>query len=239
MLDSLSFLIPAYNDEVTIASVIRAAARVGRRVAKKFEILVINDASSDRTGQILDKLIIQFPQLRVKIHASNLGYGQTIKELYHWGRHDWLFTIPGDGQIPPDQIKKLLPAVISSDLILGWRQNRQDSPDRLRQSRVYNLLIRRMFGIPIHDVNSVRLVRRRLMEKLQLTSSSAFVDAQMLIASQRLKARITEIPIAHQSRARGTGGGGKISIIMPTVIDLFSAYLTVFLRRTSPVSGNS
>src|SRR5260221_10831182 len=106
---TLSFLIPAYNDESTIRRAVVEAQKIGRRVAKRFEILVINDASPDRTGEILSRLTAEIPQLVVSTHKVNKGYGETIKELYYKGKYDWLFSAPGDYQIPARELVKLLP----------------------------------------------------------------------------------------------------------------------------------
>src|SRR3972149_1548732 len=98
-MDSLTFIIPAYNDEGTIETVVRKTVDVGSKLRIPFTLLVINDASRDSTGHILKKLESRYENLRLITHTINAGYGPTIKELYQKAPGTWLFSIPGDYQI--------------------------------------------------------------------------------------------------------------------------------------------
>lgn len=217
----LSFLIPAYNDDATIALVIAEADRVGREVSRAYEIVVIDDASSDNTLVTLSRLGEAYPSLRVHSHTKNLGYGATIRELYLIGKNEWLFTIPGDYQIGAAELRKLLPYTDRADMIIGLRKDRHDPASRLRQSRVYNSLLQYLFGITLHDINSVRLVRAEIMRSIKLSASSAFVDAEFTIRAVRAGFRVIEAPIAHRRRkGNRSGGGGSLRIILPTMFDL-------------------
>lgn len=219
-MDSLTFIIPAYNDETTISPVVEKTVNVGKKLQIPFDILVINDASEDSTGLILNKLAKRYTNLRIITHTRNAGYGQTIKELYQKTRATWLFSLPGDYQIDPSEFLKLWKHRDEADMIIGWRSIRRDSPVRLRQSYIYNLLIRCMSHIPIHDVNSARLMKTSVMKSVSLTSSSAFIDAELVIRSKRAGFRIIEVPISHRARAGAGASGGKLKIILPTIIDM-------------------
>lgn len=211
-LSSLSFLIPAYNDEATIGRVIAEAMAVGKRVAKKFEIVVINDGSRRKIRPRLATVIT---------HPVNQGYGRTIKELYYVGRYDWLFTIPGDHQVGARELEKLTPYTSNADMILGWRAKRNDPPNRLIVSRIYNTLLRMLFGVTLHDANSVRLMRRSVLQNIKLTSFSAFVDAELVIRAREAGFGIIEVPISHRPRAGGKrGGGNQWPTIAATILDM-------------------
>ena len=216
-LSSLSFLIPAYNDEATIETVIREAVVVGKRVSETFEIVVIDDGSRER---------IVSGRVRLMTHPTNQGYGRTIKELYSAGGGEWLFTIPGDYQVGAKALETLLPYAKEADMILGWRQKRSDPFNRLLASRVYNTLIRALFGVTLHDVNSVRLMRRAVLKDIALTSDSAFVDAELVIRARRLGYNVIEVPISHRARSDGAGGGGnQWKTIAQTIIDMIRFFL--------------
>lgn len=220
-LASLSFLIPCYNDQTTIKTVVLEAVRIARRLAIPFEIIVINDASRDKTGQILSGLTKRIRKLRIITHTTNKGYGATIKELYYAGKNTWLFTIPGDYQIGAKELLKLIPMADTSDMVVGLRTKRSDSRARKRQSKVYNSLLQLFFRMPVQDANSVRLMKRQIMEKITLSSSSAFVDAELVLRAQGAGYRICQSQIVHRQRANGThGGGGRLKTILPTIKDM-------------------
>ncbi|MBI4066377.1 glycosyltransferase family 2 protein [Candidatus Gottesmanbacteria bacterium] len=220
-LSSLSFLIPCYNDETTIERVIAEAADVGKRVAKMFEMIVINDGSRDMTGSRLVRLAKKFKELHVITHPMNQGYGRTIKELYCTGKFEWFFSIPGDYQVGASELLKLIPYIRRADMMLGWRVRRNDPPNRLIVSWVYNTLLRVLFGLKLHDINSVRLMRRSILKNIDLTSPSAFVDAELVIRAKRVGFRVAEVPIAHRARQDARQGrGNQWRTIMETIRDM-------------------
>lgn len=211
-LSSLSLLIPAYNDEATIDGAIKEAADVGKRLARKFEIVCLNDGSRKKIRSRFATVIT---------HAVNQGYGRTIKELYYAGKNEWLFTIPGDYQVGARELEKLIPYTGNADMIVGWRVARNDPANRLFVSWVFNRLLRLLFGVTLHDINSVRLMRRSILKNIHLTSSSAFVDAELVIRAKRAGFRVMEVPITHRARADGKrGGGNQWRTIAATIIDM-------------------
>ena len=220
-LSSLSILIPAYKDEKTISAVVNRAILVGRTYAKKFEIIILNDASPDHIANVLNGLKRTIPNIRVITHKKNQGYGGTLKDLYGAGTYEWLFTTPGDYQMDPMEIKKLISYTNRADMIIGWRRDRFDTQARKRQSFIYNSLLRVLYGLRLHDINSVRLMRRRVMEGRRITSTSAFVDAELTIGAIRDGYVVMETPIAHRARETTGASGGKISVILPVIIDMF------------------
>ncbi len=224
MQESLTFIIPAYNDAGTIQTVVQKAAAVGKTLRIPFGILIIDDKSLDRTPDILKHL--SYPHIHVIFHGKNLGYGQTIKELYTKAGNQWLFSIPGDYQIAPKELKKLWRHKGDADMIIGWRKTRHDHPARLRESWIYNFILHILFGLPFHDINSVRLMKTSITQSLHLTSTSAFVDAELVIRAVRSGYRVIEIPISHRARAGGSGSGGRLTTIMPTIKDMLVFWIS-------------
>lgn len=225
-LPSLTFIIPTYNNDKVLENVIRQANDVGKRVASTFKIIVCNDASTDTTAVILDNLRKKFSNIRIITHTTNKGYGQTIKELYYGAKSEWLFSIPGDDQIAPREIEKLLPYVNRADMILGARIRRQDPQGRLFQSSVYNLLLRILFGISVRDVNTVRLMKTSILKNIHLRSGSAFVDAELVIQALRNGYTVKEVPIDHQPDKSG-GSGGHLGTIFATIIEMIKFRLNL------------
>lgn len=231
MIRSLSFLIPSYRDALTIGTVINEANAVGKALKIPFEILVVNDASPDNLADVLRELKKKIPQLAIITHFQNKGYGATIRQLYTTGSKQWLFTIPGDYQVGAKELKKLIPHSNSFDMVVGRRIERNDLPSRKRQSSIYNAILQKLFHIPVHDANSVRLMKQSIINTIQLTSTSAFVDAELVLRAQRAGYRIAEVPIVHRRRAHGAGkgGGGSMRTILPTMIDIAAFALNTII----------
>jgi glycosyltransferase involved in cell wall biosynthesis len=219
---SLSILIPCYNVETTVEQVIKNAYTTAKKVSNPLEIVIINDGSTDKTGKILSRLKKSLPCLRVITHSTNQGYGKTIKELYQTGKNEWLFSLPGDGQLTAEELLKLTPYIQKADFILGQRSHRRDPFVRRLQSKTYNWLLRVLFRLPIHDVNTIRLMKQSLIRHIQLHSDTAFVDAELAILAKRNGYRIIEIPVVHKKRqTKGATGGKILHTIIPTIVDMF------------------
>lgn len=218
----LSIIIPAYNDAGSIESVVREAAYVAGEAAPRHEILVINDGSDDSTGEILDKLVHEFKGLRVIHHPVNHGFGRTLHELYEKAAGNLVFSIPGDGQIRASQLERMLPAAELADLVVGKREIRNDPGRRKSQSYVYNFLVRLLYRVKIGDVNSSKLIHRRVLDAvLPLETMSPFIDAELCIKTLRHGMTIRGVVIEHMQRQHGSGSGGKLHIILATIRDLF------------------
>jgi len=219
-LSSLSILIPAYKDEQTIETVVTRARLAGKKYAKKFEIIVCDDASPDHLSRVLISLSKKIPELRVMRHTENKGYGGTMLDLYKAGKMQWLFSVPGDYQLDPMELAKFIRHTDSFDMIIGRRTNRNDTSFRKRQSLVYNGLLRLLFGIRLVDINSIRLFKRDIMKGRNITSTSAFVDAELTLGAIKDAYRVRETSIAHRKRETAGAGGGKLSIILPVIWDM-------------------
>lgn len=220
-LPSLSIIIPCYNVQSTVEYVVANAYRVGKKISRKLEIIVVDDASSDNTARILNTLKKTVKCLRVITHKKNCGYGKTIKELYTQAKNAWIFSLPGDDQFEASEIEKLVPFTQNSDMILGYRIHRHDPKNRLVQSSVYNRLLNLLFGLSLCDVNTIRLMKRSSFLKISLTSDSAFVDAELAICMKKNAMKTVEIPILHKERKDKSGSGGKFfKTILPTIIDM-------------------
>jgi glycosyltransferase involved in cell wall biosynthesis len=226
---SVSVLIPCYNVEHTVERVVRGAYRAGQTITQDLEILVINDASRDLTGAKLKKLQKTIPVLRVITHAGNQGYGKTIKELYLTAGKSLLFSLPGDDQFDAEEIHKLLPHLKNADMILGWRTERHDPSGRLVQSRLYNWILNSVFSLNLHDVNTIRLMKKTVIQSVRLKSDSAFVDAELAIRARKKGFRIKEVPVVHKKRFESGATGGKfMKTILPTIIDIIRLQFSMF-----------
>ncbi len=217
---SLSVIIPAYNDETTVGQLISDVDSFVGQICPDYEIISTNDGSADGTLQVLQSLANRIPTLRIINHEVNQGYGKTIKELYLSGRKDLIFSLPGDYQYAPKELVTMVDGLKDYDLVIGLRVKRNDPLRRKLQSHVYNLMLRTIYGITFTDVNSIKLVRRSILDKITLVSETPFVDAELCIRAHRAGFRVGEIPIEHLPRLSQGASGGKLSVILETFSDL-------------------
>lgn len=232
---SLTISIPAYNDAESIEAVIEESLEAAARVTPDFSVLVINDGSGDDTGDRVRRHLDSKPRLRLIEHPKNLGFGPTIREAYTLPESDWVYFIPGDGQVPAAGIIELWPLIGDADFILAHRAQRQDTTYRRIVSGIYNRLISLVAGRKIFDVNASGLLRSDLARKLPLRSNSAFIHAEILLEVLRAGGTVREVAVAHRSRQFGEGRGAKARVIRATIAEL--ARYVLDRRLGMPVWG--
>lgn len=219
---SLSVVIPAYFDESTIGRLVVDTDQVLSGLCNDYEIIVTNDGSKDGTLKVLQDLAAKNSRVKLINHEANKGFGYTIRELYYAGSKDLVFSLPGDYQFAPKELIKMAEGLRQHDFVVGWRVHRNDPPRRKFQSSIYNLMLRTVYGVSYKDVNSIKLFRRSILDKIQLKSTTAFVDAEFCIRATRAGFKLVEIPIDHLPRLSQGASGGKLSVIAETFSDLFN-----------------
>lgn len=217
---SIAISIPAYNEAGTLSRIIRESLDVLKQVSSDYEVVVIDDGSEDGTAELLQTVQAAEPKLTIVRHARNEGLGTTLKEVFERPTKEVIFFIPGDGQIPPAELKTLLPHLDEADLVLGWRKIRRDPLVRRIMAFLYNILISIILGRRVRDIDSVILIKRSAYQALHVASQSAFRHAELVLQAKRLGFRWVEIPIQHLPRV---SGGSKITnhrVLWPLLRDL-------------------
>lgn len=184
-------------------------------------MLIINDGSKDDTLEVAGRLAKQFNNIKVLNHPLNLGFGQTLREVFTLPESEWVLFLPGDNQFPVSNLEYLLTLKDNYDFIIGYRKDRKDDARRKLYSIVYNKTVSLVSGIPVRDVNSIVFYKRQILNNISLKSNSAFIHAELFIKVARSGARIKETEIVHQEREFGFGAGGNFRVIMATIRELF------------------
>lgn len=216
---SISFFCPAYNDEENLPVLIPKAIKTFKKIASQFEIVIIEDGSPDKTGEVADNLSKKYsPYVRVIHHKKNKGYGATLKDGFSKAnRYAYVCYTDGDLQFDVSEYEKLVPYLKNYDAVIGYRKKRSLSRQRLLQTTVYNFLVRSLFKTTAKDINcSMKIIKRSVFDKIRLTSVSPFLDAELLIGLQRYGIKVKQVPVSHYSRIHGEASGGKPSIIFDT-----------------------
>jgi glycosyltransferase involved in cell wall biosynthesis len=230
---SVSVFFPAFNDEGSIARLIHEALEILPRISNDYEVIVVNDGSSDATGAVLDELANKLPRLRVIHHPKNRGYGGALRSGFENGVKDLIFYTDGDGQYDVREITKLMPLMTEGvDVVNGYKIKRSDSRRRIVLGEIYKFLAKRMFGLPIRDVDcDFRLMRREAIQSVMLTSASGVVCTEMVYKLHASGYRFTETPVNHYSRLHGQSQFFTLRRVARTGYDFFKLWLKLVIGR--------
>lgn len=198
----LSVLIPAYNEDACIAAVVRETACVLHGLGRSFEILVVDDGSSDWTPGRLNDLRAEVSELRALRLATNSGQSAALLAGFRAARGRIFVTLDADGQNDPADIPALLAGLETCDLCCGYRVRRQDVWSKRIGSRLANAVRNRVLGETIRDTGcTLKAFRAEWAAHLplQFRGLHRFIPALLTMAG----ARIAEIPVHHRPRAAG------------------------------------
>ncbi|MGH9769868.1 MAG: glycosyltransferase family 2 protein [Blastocatellia bacterium] len=230
---SISVFFPAFNDEGSIASLVHQALAVLPQVTSDYEVIVVNDGSSDGTAAVLDDLASKEPRLRVVHHPRNRGYGGALRSGFESATKDLIFYTDGDGQYDVREITNLIPLMTEEvDVVNGYKIRRSDNRRRIVLGAIYKFLARRMFGLPIRDVDcDFRLMRREAIQSVTLTSTSGVVCTEMICKLRAAGYRFAETPVHHYPRLHGRSQFFTLRRVARTGFDFFKLWLRLIIGR--------
>lgn len=212
---SLSVFFPCYNEAENVERVVRMAVEVLERLAADWEIIIVDDGSADRTGPIADRLAAEEPRIRAAHHRRNRGYGAALRTGFAAARKDYVFYTDGDGQFDIAELAGLLELRGSADIISGYRANRQEGLVRRLNAKCWGWLVKRVLNFRCRDVDcAFKLYRREIFDRIELRSTGALIDAEVLARAARLGCTIRDTPVTHLPRIAGTQTGAKFSVIL-------------------------
>ena len=225
--EGISVFFPAFNDEGSIGSLVEDALAVLPALADDYEVIVVNDGSSDRTAEVLEEIARREPRLRVVHHGVNRGYGAALRTGFASATKELVFYTDGDGQYDVKELARLRPLLVPGvDIVNGYKIQRADRWRRKAIGAAYNRLTRLLFSIPIRDVDcDFRLMRRRAFEGIELISSSGSICVEMVHKLHRAGRTFAELPVRHYPRAHGRSQFFTLRRVGRTALELFGLWL--------------
>ena len=228
---NVSVFFPIYNDERTVERVTLKALKVLAIVAEEHEVLIVDDGTPCRAGEIADRLARENPRVRVIHHPRNLGYGTAIRTGLDNVRYEWICFTDGDDEYDLYDLIKLVRLKDYYDLIITFRYVKAYSGFRIFISWVYNIVLRFLFKTHYRDISTgLRLMNRKLLQELDLKSTSPFIGAEIAIKTMLKGYRVGEIGIQTFPREFGTGSSTSLHNIIATMQDMLNCYRTIFSR---------
>jgi glycosyltransferase involved in cell wall biosynthesis len=218
----LSVVLPAYNEESNVAAAVERVSGVMQSLDVEYEIILVNDGSRDRTGDIGRELQARIPRFKLVEHFPNRGYGGALKAGFAAATRDWVAFTPSDNQFDFGELPLLLARAGEADIISGYRANRQDAPIRKLNAFGWNTLVRLLFGYLCRDIDcGFKLFKRELLDRVHIESNGAMIDTEFLAGARARGYKIVDVPVTHLPRTAGHPTGANIKVIVRAFRDLF------------------
>lgn len=234
-LTGLTVVLPCFNEAENVAEAIGAAVDAAQSCATDYEIVVVDDGSTDETSAIAAERAATDPHVRLVVHAHNRGYGEAVRSGIDAARMPWLLLTDADLQFDLRELEDFLADAADADFVMGWRVLRRDAWHRRMNAAAWNRLVGRMFHLPVRDVDcAFKLVRTQLAQEAQLTSKGAMISTELLVKCLADGARLREHPVHHRPRPAGESSGASPKVIVRAFRELAALRRTL---RTLSVSG--
>lgn len=219
----LSIFFPFWNEEKNIGTVIKRAIPVANKIATKWEIIIVDDYSTDKTLEIAKKLAQQDPRIKIVHHIVNRGYGAALKSGFNNAKYDLVIFTDGDNQFDFSESPKLLERIKDADFVIGYRKKRYDNKFRhflMNLLKVWDLVF---FGFYFRDIDcGFKLFKRNSLKQIQpLKSEGAMITTEILARAKRKDLKIVQVEVTHYPRKYGDQSGGNLRVIVRAIRESF------------------
>lgn len=226
MKPSVSIFFPCYNDAKSIGTLVKTAFSVIKKYTDTYEVIVVDDASTDSSRILLRQLAKKYQKLRLVFHSKNLGYGGALRSGFKTAKYVLVFYTDGDGQYDVSELPILLNLMSEDvDFVNGIKMARQDPTYRIVIGNLYSFLVRWLFWIPILDIDcDFRLIRKKIIDKLDLQCSSGAICIELVKKAQRAGANFRQVSVHHLERKFGKSQFFRAKRILFTLREIFSIW---------------
>lgn len=237
LISELSVFFPCYNEEKNIQTTVSKAVIVLKKIAQKWEIILINDGSKDNTGKVLEEIKAKYPQqIKIITHNPNRGYGAALKSGLYNAQYQWIAFTDADGQFDFTEITELIKKQQStnSDIVIGYYLARQVSKAAIFTSKIWELIVFILFGLHVTDIDcGFKLINKKVVDTIPKLEAErgAFISSEFLIKSKKAGFKITEIGVHHYPRVEGKATGRNIKVILKSFSDLFRLWFKINFHR--------
>ncbi len=227
--ESLTVFFPVFNDENTIRQVTYKAIDACASLVDDYEVIIVNDGSPDNSGQIADELAEENERVSVIHHETNQGYGAAIRSGLAASTKQWICFTDGDDEYDLHDLAKLWRLRVHYPLVITFRFVRRYSSSRIVISRIYNIVLRRLFRTSYRDISTgLRLVDRDVIRRLTLDSTSPFIGAEITIKTMLMGYPVGELGIQTFPREFGRGSATSLRNIALTISDMLRTRRAIF-----------
>src|SRR3989338_10932587 len=223
----LSIVLPAHNEADNLPSLIKEVTEYMQGLGWDYEIIIVNDGSTDKTKEVSERLQGDDNRIKLVNHPKNRGYGGALRSGFATATKEWVFFMDSDRQFSIKEITKLALFMNDADMIIGYRQNRQDHLIRKINAGIFNLAVNILFGLWIRDIDcAFKLIKKEVVDKADLESNGALINTELLVRAKKLGYRIKQLPVSHYPRLSGTQSGASIKVILRAIKEILLFRLT-------------
>jgi glycosyltransferase involved in cell wall biosynthesis len=215
----LSIFFPFWNEGKNLEQVVLKAIPVAKKVAAKWEIIMVDDGSSDNTAEVAKSLESKNPNLRLISHKPNRGYGAALKEGFKNAKYNLVVFADGDNQFDFSEVVKFLDKIEKADIVIGHRKKRVDNSFRhllMNLLKIWDLVL---FGFYFRDIDcGFKLFRKGALNKIMpLQSEGAMITTEILAKAKKAHLKILQVEVNHYPRIYGNQSGGNLRVILRAV----------------------
>jgi len=237
LISELSVFFPAYNEEKNLRQTVTSAVNVLKDIADKWEVIIVDDGSTDNTGQVAKKLVKKYPDnVRVITHDPNRGYGAALKSGMYNAEYDWIAFTDSDGQFDFSEIDRFIvkQRETKADLVIGYYLGRKVPLYRKIGSKIWELAVFVLFGLWVKDIDcGFKLFRRKVIDKIpQLEAERGpFITSEFLIKAKNSGFKIEEVGVSHFAREHGAATGSDLDVIISGLKDLVRLWFKLKIKK--------
>jgi glycosyltransferase involved in cell wall biosynthesis len=211
-----------FNERDNIESALGLLKSVAGELAAKYEIIVVDDASSDGSGDIVEGMARNDEVIRLYRMEKNTMFGGAFAEGFRRASKDVIIYMDSDLPVSMEDIKESFSMIDGNDIVTGYSKIKKgDTPLRKIISGVYNLMVQGLFGLNIRDINSgYKIVKRDLIADADFISRSPFVDVELFLHAARKGSRIKQYGLVFQPRPGGKSYIARLPVIWATFRDM-------------------
>jgi glycosyltransferase involved in cell wall biosynthesis len=222
---SISVFFPCYNEQENVGRTVEKALDILEKLNADFEVIIVDDGSSDDTGRIADEIADRHGRVKAVHHERNLGYGAALQSGFKAATKELVFYTDGDGQFDMNEMPPLLELMEQYDIVSCYRLNRRDPIIRKINGWCWTKLVCLLFGLRIRDIDcAFKLYKREIFDRIELSSSGALIDAEILARAARRGYSITQKGVHHYPRTTGTQSGANLRVIIRAFRELFKLH---------------
>ncbi len=219
---SLSLFFPCFNEKDAIGALAKKTLTVARQICDDFEIIFVDDGSTDGTSELIDQLASKDPVFRAVHHTENRGYGAALQSGFRAATKEYVFYTDGDGQFDINEILSLLPLIDKYDIVSGYRLKRQEGLLRKFNAFCWSSLVGFLFSLKLKDVDcAFKLYKRGIFDHIEMHSTGALIDTEILARAKQKGYSITQIGVHHYPRVAGRATGASLKVIVRAFRELF------------------